>query len=86
MEHLDVPSTHVPGLEWWDGAHHHWNCHEQRVEKLLDKCGFLDIRNVYEDIPNDPNGSSWLDTTTGITWPVVGKYFWQLAFSCKNTI
>jgi len=84
LEHMDMNWQPERTHEWWDGAHHHWNCHEQRVEKLLDKCGFLNIRNVYEDIPNDPNGSSWFDSTTNITWPVVGKYFWQLAFSCKN--
>jgi len=84
MEHLDVPDTHVPGLEWWDGAHHHWNCHEARVEKLLTSLKFNNVVNQFDAIPNDPNGKSWFDAKNQIEWPVVGKYFWQLAFSCKN--
>jgi len=84
MEHLDVPDTHVPGLEWWDGAHHHWNCHEARVEKALKAAGFVDVTNVFDWIPNDSRGTSWFDNTTNITWPVVGKYYWQLSFLMRN--
>jgi hypothetical protein len=71
-------------LEWWDGAHHHWNCHEARVEKLLNSLEFNKIVNVFDAIPNDPEGKAWFDEKNQIEWPVVGKYFWQLAFSCKN--
>lgn len=84
LEHQDM--NHQPDRkhEWWDGAHHHWNCHEARVEKLLTVCGFADIENVFDLIPNDPNGKTWVDQKNQITWPVVGKYFWQLAFLCRN--
>jgi predicted SAM-dependent methyltransferase len=84
MEHLDMNFQPDRETEWWDGAHHHWNCHEKRVEKLLHTLGYLNIENVYDLIPNDPNGKSWSDEVTGITWPVVGKYFWQLAFRFTN--
>jgi SAM-dependent methyltransferase len=86
MEHLDVPDTHVAGLEWWDGAHHHWNCHETRVEKLLNLLEFNNVVNKFDAIPNDPAGKSWFDEENQIEWPVVGKYYWQLAFSCKNKL
>lgn len=84
MEHLDENYQPDREFEWWDGAHHHWNCHEERVERLLTAMGFTNITNVFEDIPNDPNGKSWHDSVTDITWPVVGKYYWQLAFRCFN--
>jgi hypothetical protein len=41
---------------------------------------------VFDVIPNDPEGKTWFDAKNQIEWPVVGKYYWQLAFSCKNTI
>ena len=84
LEHQDRNWQPEREGEWWDGAHHHWNCHEARVEKLLNGMGFTNITNVYEDIPNDANGKSWFDAVTDITWPVVGKYYWQLAFRCFN--
>lgn len=84
MEHLD--ENHQPGREgeWWDGAHHHWNCHEARVEKILNLLGFNNIVNVFDVIPNDAGGKTWFDEENQITWPVVGKYYWQLAFKCTN--
>ena len=84
LEHQDRNWQPEREGEWWDGAHHHWNCHEARVEKLLNGIGFTNITNVYDDIPNDANGKSWHDAVTDITWPVVGKYYWQLAFRCFN--
>lgn len=83
LEHLDM--NYQPGREhlWWDGAHHYWNCHEQRVVTLLEKTGFVDIQNVFDLIPNDPNGTSWQDQS-GFVWPVVGKYHWQFALKCSN--
>jgi hypothetical protein len=86
MEHADM--NFQPGREgeWWDGAHHHWNCHEKRVEELLNVMGFTNIENVFNKIPNDPNGTSWVDPKTNIEWPVVGKYFWQLAYLCTNPL
>lgn len=84
LEHQDV--NHQPDREheWWDGAHHHWNCHESRVERLLASLGFHSIENVFDAIPNDPYGKTWWDEKNQITWPVVGKYWWQLAFLCNN--
>ena len=84
IEHQDVNYQPDREFEWWDGAHHHWNCHEERVERLLNSLGFDSIVNVFDAIPNDPIGKSWLDEESQIEWPVVGKYYWQLAFTCKN--
>jgi len=70
--------------EWWDGASHHWNCHEERVEELLTSMGFVGVTNVFDQIPDDPSGKSWYDPLNGITWPVVGKYYWQLALLMRN--
>lgn len=86
IEHQDRNWQPEREHEWWDGAHHHWNCHEERVADLLNKMGFTNIKNVFNKIPDDPNGKSWLDTTNNIEWPVVGKYFWQLAYLCTNPL
>lgn len=86
IEHQDRNWQPEREHEWWDGAHHHWNCHEERVADLLNKMGFTNIKNVFNKIPDDPNGKSWLDTTSNIEWPVVGKYFWQLAYLCTNPL
>ena len=82
MEHLDVEDTHVPGLEWWDGAHHHWNCHHDRVWTLLSQAGFIDLQDVFDVIPKDPMGKNWKND--GINWPVVGHYHWHFAILCKS--
>lgn len=84
MEHLDMNFQPDREEEWWDGAHHHWNCHERRVENLLTAIGYKNVVNVYDRIPNDPSMTSWHDSDIGITWPVVGKYFWQLAYRFDN--
>lgn len=84
MEHQDVNWQPDRITEWWDGAHHHWNCHEQRVERLLNDAGFVGVTNVFTQIPNNPQGTSWYDDQTNITWPVVGKYIWQLAYRFQN--
>jgi predicted SAM-dependent methyltransferase len=86
IEHQDMNWQPEREHEWWDGAHHHWNCHEERIAELLNKMGFTNIKNVFNKIPDDPAGKSWLDTATGIDWPVVGKYFWQLAYKCTNPL
>lgn len=83
MEHQDMNYQPDREHQWWDGALHHWNCHESRVFKLLDTMGFKNIKSVFDQIPNDPRGTSWTDET-GFSWPVVGKYHWQLAFKCSN--
>ena len=84
LEHADMNFQPDRENEWWDGAHHHWNCHEKRVEGLLEGLGFTDIKNVFDDIPNDAQGKEWVEESTGITWPVVGKYYWQLAYRFCN--
>jgi hypothetical protein len=65
--------------EWWDGATHHWNCNHQRVWDLLEGMRFSGLEDYYDRIPNDTSAKTWHDDTTGITWPVVGKWFWQFA-------
>lgn len=84
MEHADMNFQPDREDEWWDGAHHHWNCHEKRVESLLNGMGFSEINNVFPIIPNDPNGKSWVDPINNIEWPVVGKYHWQLCYRFTN--
>lgn len=84
MEHADMNFQPDREHEWWDGAAHHWNCHEDRVSNILKESGFTNITNVFNAIPNDPNRKSWYEPETFITWPVVGKHFWQLAFKCNN--
>ena len=84
IEHQDVNFQPDRENEWWDGAHHHWNCHEKRVEGLLEGLGFTNIKNVFNDIPDNPQGTEWYEESTGITWPVVGKYYWQLAYRFNN--
>lgn len=82
MEHLDVENHGVSGLEWWDGAHHHWNCHHDRVVKLLESVGFEDIADVFDVIPKNPLGKEWNDGK--IHWPVVGHWHWHFAVTCIN--
>lgn len=82
LEHQD--NNFQPGREHlvWEGAPHHWNCHEMRVASLLADCGYVNIRPFTDIIPNDTNGKWWTDDT-GITWPVVGKWHWQFALLCN---
>jgi predicted SAM-dependent methyltransferase len=83
MEHQDVNYQPDREHEWWDGATHHWNCHNQRVLELLEDTGFTDISDVYDYIPNNPSGKEWYDQVTNITWPVVGKHHWQFALMVR---
>lgn len=83
MEHQDVNYQPDREHEWWDGATHHWNCHNQRVLELLEDIGFTDISDVYDYIPNNPSGKEWYDQVTDITWPVVGKHHWQFALMVR---
>lgn len=83
LEHQDV--NYQPGREHesWDGAYHHWNCHEARLVKLLEAMGYAP--ESYSDrIPNDPSQKTWHDDETGITWPVVGKHHWQCALLIRG--
>lgn len=79
LEHQEYGDGRGKDPGWWDGAAHHWNCHHQRVWDLLTDMGFKDLQDYYSIIPNDAQGKTWKDSTTGITWPVVGKWFWQFA-------
>lgn len=83
IEHQDV--NYQPGkTDWWDGAAHHWNCHHERVWKLLESCGFTNLRDMFDIIPNNPHMKKWSDKNNGITWPVVGKWHWQFAIQATN--
>jgi predicted SAM-dependent methyltransferase len=79
LEHQDRNLETSKNAEWWDGASHHWNCHHQRVWDLLQTMGFKDVQDYFDVIPNNTEGKTWHDESTGITWPVVGKWFWQFA-------
>jgi SAM-dependent methyltransferase len=83
MEHQEV--NWQPGRinEFWDGATHHWNCYHQRVWDLLAGAGFTNLQDWYERIPNCATCDTWIDDVTGITWPVVGKWFWQFSIYCQ---
>jgi SAM-dependent methyltransferase len=83
MEHQDINTQ--PGREnlWWDGASHHWNCHHERVWKLLESLNFSNLQDVVDVIPKNPSGKNWSDGS--IEWPVVGHYYWHFAISCNNT-
>jgi SAM-dependent methyltransferase len=84
LEHADMNFQPDRENEWWDGAHHHWNCHEQRIESLVNGLNFQNLKNVFNDIPDDPQGKEWFEPKTDITWPVVGKFYWQLAYRFNN--
>ena len=83
MEHQEVNWQPGRENEFWDGATHHWNCYHQRVWDLLAGAGFTNLQDWYDRIPNNATGTSWKDNDTGITWPVVGKWFWQFAIYCQ---
>jgi SAM-dependent methyltransferase len=91
MEHQDVDSqiyhmsddgkylTKTPP-EWWDGAAHHWNCYEERLELVMNT--HFDNVKVYSpyierDLPG--NRQDWYDSRTNMRWPTVGYWWWQCA-------
>ena len=82
MEHQDINTQ--PEIEslWWDGASHHWNCHHDRVVKLLESVGFSEITDIFDVIPKNPQGKSWTDAE--IKWRVVGHWHWHFAVTCIN--
>jgi len=83
LEHQDMNLQPGRENEWWDGAHHHWNCHNDRVAKLLSATGFSEIIDVFEIIPQSPQMRGWLNN--GIPWPIVGHWKWHFAILCVNT-
>lgn len=82
MEHQDVGLQSQSENSWWDGAHHHWNCHHERVWRLLQSCGFASLVDAFDLIPKDPMGKKWKQDD--IVWPVVGHWHWHFAILCNN--
>lgn len=82
LEHQDI--NYQPGREheWWDGATHHWNCHNARVWRLLETVGFSELEDVFDLIPKSPQMKGWLDGQ--VEWPVVGHWHWHFAIKCIN--
>lgn len=84
LEHQEVIPDRSSGIEWWDGATHHWNCHEQRVADLLSQLGFTDIGSVSDLIPS---GNDWRDPEIEeLVWPVVQKADWQFGIRVINRL
>jgi SAM-dependent methyltransferase len=83
LEHQDVNADNRGPDEVWDGATHHWNCHEERVVTLVTSLGFPNIQAVSDTIPD---GNDWKDPGDGkIVWPIVAKAPWQCAVRFNNT-
>jgi SAM-dependent methyltransferase len=83
MEHQDINLQPDREHEWWDGAFHHWNCHEQRVQHILDSLGFPNTKIVADHMPNYVDGWRDLDIP-GFVWPTVQKAPWQFAIRYNN--
>lgn len=79
LEHQELQPSDDAG--WWDGAAHHWNCHEDRVVNLLLDLGVKDLE-VFSDVV--PNGSDFRDPYVDLVWPVVAKADWQCAVRYVN--
>lgn len=62
----------------WDGAPHYWNCHEERIGRVLDHFG-LRWKSYTNRIPCAPSVKGWPDAEHSIIWPVVGYHEWQFA-------
>lgn len=82
MEHQDINTQPEREHLWWDGATHHWNCHHERVWRLLDSVGFSNLQDAADLIPKDAMGKNWKHE--GINWPVVGHWYWHFAILCTN--
>lgn len=83
LEHQDINLQPGRKHEWWDGATHHWNCHEQRVVSLLEAMGFTNIESVSDQMPNYVD--NWRDPhLPGLVWPSVQKAPWQFAIRFNN--
>ena len=94
MEHQDVYGGYTSFInsdaysadppEWWDGAAHHWNCHEKRMLSVMSTV--LNNCTVYTDtIEKNVGMKSWTDIKNNITWPVVGYWHWQCAVMAYAT-
>jgi len=84
LEHQDFNYQPGRGNEFWDGATHHWNCHQDRVWKILEKMDFVSLQDFTDTIPNSTQMSEWRDDSAQITWPVVSKWHWQFAIRCMK--
>lgn len=94
MEHQDVYGGYTSFInsdayaatppDWWDGAAHHWNCHEKRLFDIM-RYTFKDCEVYSDTITPDPKGKWWEDPKTGIKWPVVGYWHWQCAVVGRAT-
>jgi predicted SAM-dependent methyltransferase len=83
MEHQDINLQPGRGHEWWDGATHHWNCHEQRVVSILETLGFENVEILSEKMPHYKNG--WKDEIVKkLVWPTVQTAPWQFAVRFTN--
>lgn len=86
MEHADV--NHQPGREGeqWTAAHHHWNCHAERLGRLLSRWETEDVSDAIPDnyLARDSEGRRWWnDPVSGVKWPVVDKAPWQCGFRVR---
>ena len=80
LEHQDVNWQPDRQHEWWDGATHHWNCHESRVVALLNRLKFPDIEVLTESVTA---GDGWKDLhNPSIKWPTIAYSPWQFAIRC----
>jgi SAM-dependent methyltransferase len=81
LEHQDMKPSDNNGA-WWDGATHHWNCHESRVADLLKTLGFDNIEILSDIIPD---GNDFIDPKNQeIVWPIVQMARWQFAIRFTN--
>lgn len=82
LEHQDFNWQPGRQHEWWDGAAHFWNCHETRVQNLLENLKFSDVQVLSDEVPS---GDAWPDPLHGdLIWPIIGKAPWQFVIRCKN--
>lgn len=82
LEHQDINYQPDREHEWWDGATHHWNCHEERVMELVARMGFPRVEIVSDDIPS---GNNWKDPEIDkLVWPIVQKAPWQFGIRIIN--
>lgn len=88
LEHQDVYGGYTSFInsdaysatpaDWWDGAAHHWNCHEQRMLSVMNVV-FDDCTVFTDTIPCIGGMTNWKDNKHNIVWPVVGYWYWQCA-------
>lgn len=81
LEHQEI-DPEDPSVPFWPGAAHHWNCHEERVVKVLTHVGFQQMCSVADLLPYT---DGWRDPDVrAINWPVTGWAGWQFAVRFTN--